>query len=141
MFGLIAAITTKVAVEMFATGAGAAISLLCTGSALRRGKMIKIEYPKDLNTLKNKGLNSLITAYISDYFDMLTKVNRCSNLAEIGAIYLLEGSEDCKKYFETGLSKPFEKSLPEFAEVLTIKNSTDKIKLLHNGIKHFRLQM
>lgn len=103
--------------------------------------MIKIEYPKDLNNLKNKGLNSLITAYISDYFDMLTKVNRCSNLAEIGAIYLLEGSEDCKKYFETGLSKPFEKSLPEFTEVLTIKNSTDKIKLLHNGIKHFRLQM
>ena len=36
MFGLIAAITTKVAVEMFATGAGAAISLLCTGSALRK---------------------------------------------------------------------------------------------------------
>lgn len=94
--------------------------------------MIKIEYPKDLNTLKNKGLNSLITAYISDYFDMLTKVNRCSNLAEIGAIYLLEGSEDCKKYFETGLSKSFEKSLPEFTEVLTIKNSTDKIKLLHS---------
>ena len=93
--------------------------------------MIKIEYQKDLNTLKNKGLNSLITAYISDYFDMLTKVNRCSNLAEIGAIYLLEGSEDCKKYFETGLSKPFEKSLPEFTEILTIKNSTYKIKLLH----------
>ena len=31
MFGLIAAITTKVAVEMFATGAGAAISLLRRG--------------------------------------------------------------------------------------------------------------
>ena len=83
--------------------------------------MIKIEYPKDLNTLKNKGLNSLITAYISDYFDMLTKVNRCSNLAEIGAIYLLESAKDCKKYSETGLSKPFEKSLPKFTEVLTIK--------------------
>lgn len=94
--------------------------------------MIKIEYPKDLNTLKDKDFNPLITAYISDYFDMLTKVNRCENLAEIGAIYLLEGVQDCKNHCEIGLSKPFEKSLPEFTEVLTIKNSTDKIRLLHS---------
>ena len=94
--------------------------------------MIKIEYPKDLNTLKNKGFHPLITAYISDYFDMLTKVHRCENLAEIGAIYLLECVQDCKNHCEIGLSKPFEKSLPEFTEVLTIKNSTDKIKLLHS---------
>ena len=38
MFGLIAAVTTKVAIEMFATGAGTAITLLCTGSKLRKRK-------------------------------------------------------------------------------------------------------
>lgn len=34
MFGLIMALTTKVAVEMFATGAGTAITLLCAGTKL-----------------------------------------------------------------------------------------------------------
>lgn len=38
MFGLIMALTTKVAVEMFATGAGTAITLLCTGTKLRKRK-------------------------------------------------------------------------------------------------------
>ena len=40
MFGLTMAITTKVAVTMFLKGAGAAITLLCTGSALRKRKLI-----------------------------------------------------------------------------------------------------
>lgn len=38
MFGLIMALTTKVAVEMFATCAGTAITLLCTGTKLRKRK-------------------------------------------------------------------------------------------------------
>lgn len=38
MFGLIMALTTKVAVEMFAKGAGTAITLLCTGTKLRKRK-------------------------------------------------------------------------------------------------------
>ena len=38
MFGLIMALTTKVAVEMLATGAGTAITLLCTGTKLRKRK-------------------------------------------------------------------------------------------------------
>lgn len=38
MFGIIMALTTKVAVEMFATGAGTAITLLCTGTKLRKRK-------------------------------------------------------------------------------------------------------
>lgn len=38
MFALVAAITTKAAIEMFATGAGAAITLLCTGTKLRKRK-------------------------------------------------------------------------------------------------------
>mgnify|MGYP004466076513 CR=1 FL=1 len=94
--------------------------------------MIKIVYKEDLKSLKNKGLNPLITAYLTDYFDMLTMVNHCHNLAEIGAIYLLESTQDCKNHSEIGLSKPIEKSLPEFSELITIKNSTDKIKLLHS---------
>ena len=38
MFGLIMELTTKVAVEMFATGAGTAITLLCTGTKLSKRK-------------------------------------------------------------------------------------------------------
>lgn len=38
MFGLIAAITTQVAMEMFASGAASAITLLCAGSVLRKRK-------------------------------------------------------------------------------------------------------
>lgn len=38
MFALTMAITTKVAVTMFLKGAGAAITLLCTGSAVRNRK-------------------------------------------------------------------------------------------------------
>ncbi len=38
---LTAAISTKVAVEMFCTGAGAAITLLCTGTKLNRRKKKK----------------------------------------------------------------------------------------------------
>ena len=38
MFALTMAITTKVAVTMFLKGAGAAITLLCTGSALHKRK-------------------------------------------------------------------------------------------------------
>ncbi len=38
MFGLIATLTTKAAIEMFTAGASAAITLLCTGSKLRRRK-------------------------------------------------------------------------------------------------------
>lgn len=36
MFALVMAITTKVATTMFLKGAGAAITLLCTGSALHK---------------------------------------------------------------------------------------------------------
>lgn len=36
MFALTMAITTKVATSMFIKGAGAAITLLCTGSALHK---------------------------------------------------------------------------------------------------------
>lgn len=38
MFGLIMTLTAKVAVEMFAKGAGTAITLLCTGTKLRKRK-------------------------------------------------------------------------------------------------------
>lgn len=38
MFALTMAITTKVAITMFLKGAGAAITLLCTGSAVRNRK-------------------------------------------------------------------------------------------------------
>ncbi len=38
MFGLTMAITTKLATTMFLKGAGAAITLLCTGSAVRKRK-------------------------------------------------------------------------------------------------------
>ena len=94
--------------------------------------MIKIVYKEDLNSLKNNRIHFLITAYISDYFDMLTMINSCENLAEIGAIYLIESNEDCENYCELGLSNPIDKSLPEITEVLTIKNTTEKIKLLHS---------
>lgn len=36
MFGLIAKLTAKAAIEMFTAGASAAITLLCTGSVLKR---------------------------------------------------------------------------------------------------------
>lgn len=36
MFGLIATLTAKAAIEMFTAGASAAITLLCTGSVLKR---------------------------------------------------------------------------------------------------------
>ena len=38
MFALTMAITTKLATTMFLKGAGAAITLLCTGSAVRKRK-------------------------------------------------------------------------------------------------------
>lgn len=38
MFGLIMTLTAKVAVEIFAKGAGTAITLLCTGTKLRKRK-------------------------------------------------------------------------------------------------------
>lgn len=38
MFALAMAITTKAATSMFIKGAGAAITLLCTGSAVRKRK-------------------------------------------------------------------------------------------------------
>ena len=38
MFGLKMTLTAKVAVEMFVKGAGTAITLLCTGTKLRKRK-------------------------------------------------------------------------------------------------------
>ena len=38
MFGLIMTLAAKVAVEMFAKGAGTSITLLCTGTKLRKRK-------------------------------------------------------------------------------------------------------
>lgn len=38
MVGLIAALTTKATIEMFTAGASAAITLLCSGSVLKRKK-------------------------------------------------------------------------------------------------------
>lgn len=37
-FGLVAGLTTKAAIEMFTAGASAAITLLCSGSVLKRKK-------------------------------------------------------------------------------------------------------
>ena len=44
MFGLIMTLIAKVAVEMFAKGAGTAITLLCTGTKLRKRKWLKYSY-------------------------------------------------------------------------------------------------
>lgn len=94
--------------------------------------MIKIEHPKDLPFLQYRNIHPMIIAYLSDHLGLLMKSNHCNDLSEIGAIYFLESLEDSKKHIELGLFNSLEKSLPEFTELITLKNSKESIKLLHS---------
>lgn len=92
--------------------------------------MVKLEKISDFGLMRN--VNSLIRSYLFHYLYSFLDDYDCENITEFGAFYLLENDKDCLKYKEMGLSLPLDKAIPEFTDILTIKNSIEKIKLLHS---------
>lgn len=92
--------------------------------------MIKIEKIADLEKLKS--VNPLIAKYLEDYLQFFLTKYECESISEFGTFYLLEDKDDLQKYSTMGLSQPIDKSIYEFTDCLTIKNSTSQIKLLHS---------
>lgn len=92
--------------------------------------MIKIEKRDDLEKLKSK--NPLIVKYLDDYLQFFLTKYECDSIVEFGAFYLIENKEDLQNYSIMGLSQAIDKSIYEFTNFLTIKNSTSQIKLLHS---------
>lgn len=92
--------------------------------------MIKIEKREDLEKLKSK--NPLIVEYLEDYLQFFLTKYECSSISEFGAFYLIENKDDLQNHSIIGLSNPITESIYEFTDLLTIKNSTSQIKLLHS---------
>lgn len=92
--------------------------------------MIKIEKRSDLEKIKSK--HQLIVKYLEDYLQFFLTKYECNSIAEFGAFYLIENKDDLQNYSIMGLSQPINKSIYEFTDLLTIKNSTSQIKLLHS---------
>lgn len=93
--------------------------------------MIKIESQEDLTKLDNKEVNPLITAYIKKHFLFVCRQYKCSDLSQVGAIYLFESKEDLLLHSELGLSAPLEQSVFEFADLLTLQSETESTELWH----------
>ena len=92
--------------------------------------MIKIEKRDDLEKVKSK--NPLIVKYLENYLQFFLTKYECSSISEFGAFYLIENKDDLQNYSIMGLSQPINKTIYEFTDFLTIKNSISKIKLLHS---------
>ncbi len=94
--------------------------------------MIKIEKTADLEKLKSA--NPLIAKYLEDYLQFFLTQYECNNdsISEFGAFYLIENKSDLQNHSIMGLSQPINKSIYEFTDFLTIKNSTSQIELLHS---------
>ena len=92
--------------------------------------MIKIKKIADLEKLKS--VNPLITKYLDDYLQFFLTKYECDSISEFGAFYLIENREDLQNHPIMGLSQPIHKSIYEFTDSLTIKNSISQIKLLHS---------
>lgn len=92
--------------------------------------MVKIEKRNDLEKLKYA--NPLIVKYLDDYLQFFLTKYKCESISEFGAFYLIENREDLQNHSIMGLSQPINKSIYEFTDFLTIKNSISQIKLLHS---------
>ncbi len=92
--------------------------------------MIKIEKRDDLEKVKSK--NPLIVKYLENYLQFFLTKYECSSISEFGAFYLIENKDDLQNYSIMGLSQPINKTIYEFTDFLTIKNSISQIKLLHS---------
>lgn len=92
--------------------------------------MIKIEKRSDFEKLKSK--NPLIIKYLKDYLEFFLTKYECDSISEFGAFYLIENKDDLQNHSIIGLSNPITESIYEFTDLLTIKNSTSQIKLLHS---------
>ena len=93
--------------------------------------MITIENQEDLTKLDNKNINPLVAAYIKKHFLFVCRQYKCPDLSQVGAIYFLECKEDLQLHTELGLSSPLEKSVFEFADLLTLQSLNDSIQLWH----------
>lgn len=92
--------------------------------------MVKIEKGSDFEKLKSE--NPLIVKYLTDYLQFFLTQYECDSISEFGAFYLIENESDLQNYSIMGLLQPIDKSIYEFTELLTIKNSTSQIKVLHS---------
>lgn len=92
--------------------------------------MVKIEKGSDFEKLKSE--NPLIVKYLMDYLQFFLTQYECDSISEFGAFYLIENESDLQNYSIMGLLQPIDKSIYEFTELLTIKNSTSQIKVLHS---------
>lgn len=92
--------------------------------------MVKIEKGSDFEKLKFE--NPLIVKYLMDYLQFFLTQYECDSISEFGAFYLIENESDLQNYSIMGLLQPIDKSIYEFTELLTIKNSTSQIKVLHS---------
>ena len=93
--------------------------------------MIEIENQADLTELDKKNISPLVSAYIKNYYFFVCKQFEVSDLTSIGGFFLLENRKDCLKYKKAGLSAPFEQSVFEFAELLTLRSGKEEVKLWH----------
>ncbi len=94
--------------------------------------MIKLQSMDDLRKLADSKLSLLIKSYITDYFIDVLNRNKSIDICDMGAFYVLESKGDTLMYKDIGLSKPINKSLPEFTDLITIKDSENEAKLLHS---------
>ncbi len=97
--------------------------------------MIKIERPEDLRIFEGKPeVNPLVVRYLTGYLHFLLKEYHCSDLTEFGACFLLENRQDSLCHADMGLSLPLEKAVcfAEFTEVLTLRDSSQEVCLLHS---------
>lgn len=92
--------------------------------------MVKIEKGSDFEKLKSE--NPLIVKHLKDYLQFFLTQYECDSISEFGAFYLIENESDLQNYSIMGLLQPIDKSIYEFTELLTIKNSTSQIKVLHS---------
>lgn len=86
--------------------------------------MVKIEKRSDIDLLNS---HYLIKKYIQNHFNLICKNYDCTDLIKVGAIFYLHSNDDLKNFRETGLSLPFNKSIYETSDLLTLDDGKSKI--------------
>ncbi len=94
--------------------------------------MIRIERKNDINTLNKSNTHWLIHKYITEYFELILNQNDCTDICEFGAFLLLEKEKEAFDYKELGLFEPLVDSLPEFTEIITLANGSEKVIMWHS---------
>lgn len=94
--------------------------------------MILIQKQEDFKKCEIKHIHPLIIKYLKNYLDLFLQRYQCNEISEFGAFYLFENYTDCKNYKKMGLYAPLNKTPCEFTEIITIKDNSNKLVILHS---------